>query len=1017
MTAPKYYISKENEFVIENYHSAPSFSSFLPGIAGEFGCPMWVFYTNRCQAVTSAGVFDKNGAIMEFQPANKAIRNVALQGFRTFLKVDGKFYEPFSERSPHPKALHITPDSIKLVETNRTLKLKVEIIFFTVPNESFSALARIVRITNLTKKRRRLEIVDGLPVITPFGFEDHMLKNISQTIQAWCSVENLDKNAPFYKLKVTPADVSETKFIEKGNFYLAFANNGKKLKMIVNPKTVFGEISSLEFPESFVNSRGLKVPARQLTEGIMPSAFAHENNHLDEEFIFSSIIGQIDNVGELNKLKGRFNQSYLEAKFRENKALIDGICGRISGQSASTNFDLYAKYTFLDNVMRGGLPLTIGGKTVYLYYRKHGDMERDYNDFKLMPTYFSQGNGNYRDINQNRRNDLFFNPDLGADNIVRFFNLIQLDGYNPLVTLGGQYYLASEAEAKNLLAKHFSNPTPDLSSGLTRPFLLGVFLKAAEHAGLKYKTSRQEFVAELLQRASVEENAVHGEGYWIDHAFYNTDLLESFESLYPDKVNELLFGQKVFIFFDNDHVVLPRSEKYRSVRGQTRQYESVKVDQEKTALINSRQSDKNSVRTNFGQGEIYKTTLAAKLFCIIANKAASFDPEGIGLEMEADKPDWYDALNGLPGLRGSSLSETLELKRLAIYARDHLAKGRELALPVEIKEFIGSLTDQIDDWEKANQIKETYRQKTKLGISGAESSLSYSLSLSFLERVIDKCSRAVKKVKQKYGNYYTYFINTPDSSQRPLPLFLEGFVHALKVEGDKKIYELVKKSPLYDKKLKMYKVNASLNDEKIEIGRARIFPPGWLENESIWLHMEYKYMLELLKAGQYDEFFGDFKRVFVPFMDPKVYKRSILENSSFIVSSANPNAHNHGRGFVARLSGGAAEFIDIWIIMMTGKKIFTLDKEGKLIFQLKPALPAWLFKDGKLSFKLLGSIDVEYVNAKKKKTFGPDGVKPVHYKLIFDDQEEIEVHGAVIPEPYSQFIRERQVKKIEVTLS
>lgn len=74
-----------------------------------------------------------------------------------------------------------------------------------------------------------------------------------------------------------------------------------------------------------------------------------------------------------------------------------------------------------------------------------------------------------------------------------------------------------------------------------------------------------------------------------------------------------------------------------------------------------------------------------------------------------------------------------------------------------------------------------------------------------------------------------------------LPLFLEGIVRGFKVYNDtnflKDIYYKVKSSFLCDDKLKMYKVNASLEDTSIEIGRAKVFTPGWLENESIWLHM------------------------------------------------------------------------------------------------------------------------------------------------------------------------------------
>ena len=140
-----------------------------------------------------------------------------------------------------------------------------------------------------------------------------------------------------------------------------------------------------------------------------------------------------------------------------------------------------------------------------------------------------------------------------------------------------------------------------------------------------------------------------------------------------------------------------------------------------------------------------------------------------------------------------------------------------------------------------------------------------------------------------------------------VPLFLEGPVRYLKldqpVSGKRKLYERVKGSDLYDDKLSMYKVNASLQDASYELGRARAFTPGWLENESIWLHMEYKYLLELLKSEMYGEFFEDFHKAAVPFLDGEVYGRSIYENSSFIASSKNPNSSFHGKGFVARLSG------------------------------------------------------------------------------------------------------------------
>ena len=177
------------------------------------------------------------------------------------------------------------------------------------------------------------------------------------------------------------------------------------------------------------------------------------------------------------------------------------------------------------------------------------------------------------------------------------------------------------------------------------------------------------------------------------------------------------------------------------------------------------------------------------------------------------------------------------------------------------------------------------------------------------------------------------------------PDFLEGSVHMLKLkdfDGLKKtVYDNVKNSRLYDQPLKMYKVNASLSEASFELGRACAFTPGWLENESVWLHMEYKYLLELLKSGLYEEFEQDFHDAAVCFLPEDMYGRSPLENSSFIASSANPNKKIHGKGFVARLSGSTAEFLQIWQLMMFGSRPFVM-KDGELTLDLMPCIPSYL---------------------------------------------------------------------------
>jgi hypothetical protein len=257
--------------------------------------------------------------------------------------------------------------------------------------------------------------------------------------------------------------------------------------------------------------------------------------------------------------------------------------------------------------------------------------------------------------------------------------------------------------------------------------------------------------------------------------------------------------------------------------------------------------------------------------------------------------------------------------------------------------------------------------------------------------------------------------------QKKLPFFLEGQVHALRlsdgIKQARKLYNATRKSNLYDRKLKMYKVTASLGGQPLEIGRCSVFSPGWLENESIWLHMEYKYMLELLEVGLYAEFYQDFKNVLIPFQDPSRYGRSILENSSFLVSSAFSDRSLHGNGFVSRLSGSTAEFLQIWLIMHVGIRPFFLNSRKELNLKFSPILASWLFKkDGTYTFNFLSRVSVIYHNLKRKNTFGGNAARIV--KIIFKDKNGllIEINSDTIPSPFAQQIRSRQIRHIDIYL-
>jgi hypothetical protein len=213
----------------------------------------------------------------------------------------------------------------------------------------------------------------------------------------------------------------------------------------------------------------------------------------------------------------------------------------------------------------------------------------------------------------------------------------------------------------------------------------------------------------------------------------------------------------------------------------------------------------------------------------------------------------------------------------------------------------------------------------------------------------------------------------------------------------------------------MFRVCTSLADQPFEIGRARAFTPGWLENESIWTHMSFKYLLALLESNLYEDFNKHFQKSLPINMDPQIYGRSPLENCSFLVSSANPDKNLHGAGFVARLSGVAAEFLSIWRIIMAGKHPFFM-QDGNLHLSFKPVLPSWLFSEsGTLSFTFLGQAVVKYYNASKLNTYS-SAMRHEKIKLSFTDGNEITIQGDVIGHPYAEWVRDGRVNTIEIFL-
>ncbi len=1049
-------------YKIVGYDELPAFSSFLPGLAGKKGIPLWVYYTNRGQGVNSFGIHHKNNAIMEFNPANTAYENTAIKGFRTLIKCNGQFFEPFREYNPRAERnFYIRKNSFWIEEINHEHKVAIKVKYFVLPNNSIGALVRRVEITNLDKEEKNIELLDGLPKIIPYGITNGQYKEMSNLFKSWTEVKNIEEQAPFYTMRASSDDSAEVSEIEEGYYYVGI-REGKVMPVIYDAEAIFGFDTSLVQPIAFLKqSLSELLHTKQCFYNKVPCGFTPISLVLStgESKEFFSLTGFAGSVGLLkDKLAEFCANDFIAVNEKMAEELADQLTADIKTHSGVPVFDQYMEQNYLDNFLRGGYPFVFGkeGKksVVHLFSRKHGDPERDYNFFSIAGEYYSQGNGNFRDVNQNRRNDVFFHNEIGDFNIKTFYDLIQIDGYNPLEVRPSTFSLKPEfvLEIEQFLKDNIGDQSERLLKIIDKPFTPGQISNCIAQYRIETTCDEDILLEKLLSGCDQNIEAGFGEGYWSDHFNYNMDLVESYLNIFPEKLKQLLFEDNTYRFYDSPARVLPRSEKYViTAKNEVRQYGALVHDDEKANREGFDKKGTNWLKTK--QGEDTVTTLMGKMISLALVKFSSLDPYGMGVEMEGGKPGWNDAMNGLPGLFGSGMSETFELKRMVSFICDTVTLVEKLSLPTEVCRFLygvaGLVSRSAEEswsdftyWDLVTTMREQFREQVRFTTEGSVQLVNTKDILSIFSSFLAKLDHGIEKAC-KYGKglvptYFTYRATEYDAvldengqmvlsgyglpkavvkafEVQPLPAFLEGptkMLPTLKSNlAASDLYQKVKESELFDRKLGMYKTSVPIEHISMENGRIRAFTAGWLERESIFLHMEYKYLLALLRAGLYEQFYQDIKTAMVVFRDPKEYGRSILENSSFLASAMNPNEEIHGRGFVARLTGSTTEVISMWLMMFLGDRIFTY-KDGSLKLHFEPKLADWMFdENGLASFTMFSSCKVTYINPNRKATYG-DGAAVIRRIEVVDTKDMIE--GNMVIGTQAEKLRDGKVKELIV---
>lgn len=405
-----------DRYVMEDYDARSTFSSFLPGVAGYFGKPVWAFYVNRGQAIATFGTESKEYPLLEFNSANKAYQMTPFIGFRTFLKTSRgsltgttQVIEPFapdrtrdgnhhdSDTTKPKRILLVGTNEVEIQEIDAANGLATSVQYFILPEEDFAALMRRTTITNTGSTPLELDILDGLAKMEPFGGPlDGMLKSMGRTLEGWMGVyhgtswelgvrrsigaadanvtwfvptgdESL--NMPFYKLSTEPSDTAAVKVEEAGHYCLSFIEqSGKKselLPIVYDTEKVFGMDTTLVNPFGLHDKSVQDIlDADQFGWAKTSSSFAAISQLTlapGENVTISSLYGKALDIKLLPVLATRVTAAnFMTSKIARARKMISELTSGVETKTVNPLFDGTVRQMYLDNVLRGGLPTVLG---------------------------------------------------------------------------------------------------------------------------------------------------------------------------------------------------------------------------------------------------------------------------------------------------------------------------------------------------------------------------------------------------------------------------------------------------------------------------------------------------------------------------------------------------------------------------------------------------------------------------------------------------------------------------------
>ncbi|MBD3869179.1 MAG: hypothetical protein IFK94_13740 [Acidobacteria bacterium] len=781
----------ERFYRISGYHTMPPF--FMSVVSGY---DHWLFVSST--GGLTCGRRDPENALFPYCTDDKIHDACATTGPMTALLVARSdktlLWQPFAngplvynlERNLYR---NVPGNKLVFEEVNHDLGLTFT---YTWTSGNRFGFIRKSQLINTSANEARVELLDGLRNLLPYGVDRGAQAELSTLVDAYKQAEAVTgATAGIYTLSSILTDRAEPSEALKASVVWSTGLEQARVLLSESQVQAFCEGEELHTETAGKGTRGAFFVQSTLT---LPPQSEHGWYLLaDVEQGPSQLANLLDSIRQ------GVTSAAIEQDVADNTARLGRLAGSADGFQKSSDEPVTGRHfsNTLFNIMRGGVfphgyrfprsdfldfvrernlplretveaalanlkgPLTLDSalqlaedsrnkdftRLVYEYLpltfsRRHGDPSRPWNHFSID---LEKGDGseqlsyqgNWRDIFQNWEALALSFPGYIESFIAKFVNASTADGHNP------------------------------------------------------YRISREGIDWEILDPDTPWSNI----GYWGDHQVgYLLRLLELSLAYHPGRLAESL-DLDLFVYADVPYRIKPYRELIRDPR------DTVEYDDGHAQIVAGRVAGigGDGKLATLPNGSIYRVNLVEKLLLAALVRIGNLVPGG-GIWMNTQRPEWNDANNALVGY-GLSMVTLCYLRRYLRLLEDvlHESPATGFGVSRELTDFLKGAAEVLNEhrtlldgpvspagrksfMDGIGSVNDKFRARVYRGFSGEKATVGKQGLLEFTGLALEYLDHSIAHGRRADGLFHAYNLvrfDTDGYDVEPLDEMLEGQVAVL----------------------------------------------------------------------------------------------------------------------------------------------------------------------------------------------------------------------------------------------